>query len=113
MLLAGWPVLLLLLPAPNPRHPPLPLLLQTYWHSSSHLLGQALELEFGVDLTIGPALEEGFYYDCYMGDRQADNGSRDGEKRGERGERKVVGGSGGSGSRGGSGVLPLPPWRCS
>ena len=22
-----------------------------------------------MDLTIGPAIEEGFYYDCYMGDR--------------------------------------------
>eukprot|EP01026_Neomeris_dumetosa_P069076 TRINITY_DN6808_c0_g2_i1.p1 TRINITY_DN6808_c0_g2~~TRINITY_DN6808_c0_g2_i1.p1 ORF type:complete len:773 (+),score=103.25 TRINITY_DN6808_c0_g2_i1:143-2320(+) len=42
---------------------------ETYWHSSAHVLGQALELEFGVDLTIGPALEEGFYYDCYMGNR--------------------------------------------
>ena len=40
-----------------------------FWHSSAHLLGQALELEFGVDLTIGPALGEGFYYDCFMGDR--------------------------------------------
>ena len=35
------------------------------------MLGEALELEYGVDLTIGPALEEGFYYDCYMGDRCA------------------------------------------
>jgi threonyl-tRNA synthetase len=25
-------------------------------------------LEFGVDLTIGPPIEEGFYYDCHMGD---------------------------------------------
>ncbi|CAG9465379.1 unnamed protein product [Pedinophyceae sp. YPF-701] len=41
----------------------------TWWHSSAHVLGQALELEFGVDLTIGPSIEEGFYYDCYMGDR--------------------------------------------
>lgn len=23
---------------------------------------------FGVDLTIGPTIDEGFYYDCYMGD---------------------------------------------
>jgi threonyl-tRNA synthetase len=45
------------------------LLLQTFWHSSAHVLGQALELQYGVDLTIGPALEEGFYYDCYMGDK--------------------------------------------
>lgn len=42
---------------------------QTFWHSSAHVLGEALEMEFGVDLTIGPALEEGFYYDCYMGDK--------------------------------------------
>lgn len=42
---------------------------ETFWHSSAHVLGQVLELEFGVDLTIGPALEEGFYYDCYMGDK--------------------------------------------
>lgn len=33
------------------------------------MLGEALEMEFGVDLTIGPALEEGFYYDCYMGEK--------------------------------------------
>jgi hypothetical protein len=44
-------------------------LLQTFWHSSAHVLGQVLELEYGVDLTIGPSLEEGFYYDCYMGDK--------------------------------------------
>lgn len=42
---------------------------ETFWHSSAHVLGEALELEYGVDLTIGPALEEGFYYDCYMGER--------------------------------------------
>ncbi len=42
---------------------------QTFWHSSSHVLGEALEAEFGAELTIGPALEEGFYYDCYLGDR--------------------------------------------
>ncbi len=46
-----------------------PCLVQAYWHSSAHALGQALELEFGVDLTIGPSLEEGFYYDCFMGDK--------------------------------------------
>ncbi len=41
---------------------------QTFWHSSAHVLGEALEACFGVRLTIGPALEEGFYYDCYLGD---------------------------------------------
>jgi threonyl-tRNA synthetase len=54
--------------------PPSP---QTFWHSSAHLLGQALELEFGADLTIGPALEEGFYYDCYLGDRSLGDAERD------------------------------------
>ena len=43
--------------------------MQTFWHSSAHVLGEALEACFGVRLTIGPAVEEGFYYDCYMGDR--------------------------------------------
>jgi hypothetical protein len=55
---------------PQPALAPLaPPLAQTFWHSSAHVLGEALEMEFGVDLTIGPALEEGFYYDCYMGDK--------------------------------------------
>ena len=39
-----------------------------FWHSSAHVMGQALEMEFGGHLTIGPALERGFYYDMYMGD---------------------------------------------
>ncbi|KAL8271697.1 hypothetical protein Esti_004373 [Eimeria stiedai] len=38
-----------------------------FWHSSAHILGQALESEFGCLLTVGPALKPGFYYDCYMG----------------------------------------------
>ena len=42
---------------------------ETFWHSTSHILGEVLEAEYGVDLTIGPAIAEGFYYDCYMGDR--------------------------------------------
>lgn len=42
---------------------------EAFWHSSSHVLGQALELEHGVDLTVGPPIEEGFYYDCFMGDK--------------------------------------------
>ena len=40
-----------------------------FWHSSSHVLGSALEREFGAKLTIGPPLDNGFYYDCYMGSR--------------------------------------------
>lgn len=39
-----------------------------FWHSSAHVLGAALESTFGAHLTIGPALQSGFYYDAYMGD---------------------------------------------
>lgn len=40
-----------------------------FWHSSAHVLGQALEKKYGAHLTIGPPVQDGFYYDCYMGDR--------------------------------------------
>ena len=37
---------------------------KTFWHSSSHVLAQALEeLYPGIKLTIGPAIDAGFYYD--------------------------------------------------
>lgn len=49
---------------------------QCFWHSSAHVLGQALELELGADLTIGPALEEGFYYDCYLEERTLTEGDK-------------------------------------
>merc|ERR1719326_1738025 len=39
-----------------------------FWHSSAHVLGQAIEHEFGGKLTIGPSLKDGFYYDSYVGD---------------------------------------------
>ena len=38
-----------------------------FFHSAAHVLGQALERTLGGQLTVGPALKEGFYYDCYMG----------------------------------------------
>lgn len=38
-----------------------------FWHSSAHMLGEALEHLFGSRLTIGPPLKGGFYYDSYMG----------------------------------------------
>jgi len=41
-----------------------------FWHSSSHVLGQAMEREFGCHLTIGPALDNGFYYDGYFGSKK-------------------------------------------
>jgi threonyl-tRNA synthetase len=38
-----------------------------FWHSSAHMMGEALEHLFGNKLTIGPPLAGGFYYDSYMG----------------------------------------------
>lgn len=41
-----------------------------FWHSSSHLLAEALqELYPGIKFGIGPAIEDGFYYDVDPGDR--------------------------------------------
>lgn len=40
----------------------------TYWHSSAHLMAEALEALYpGVKLGIGPAIENGFYYDVDLG----------------------------------------------
>ena len=42
---------------------------KTFWHSSSHLLAEALEALYpGVKLGIGPAIDNGFYYDVDLGD---------------------------------------------
>lgn len=42
----------------------------TFWHSSAHLLAEALESLYpGVRLGIGPPIENGFYYDVDLGDR--------------------------------------------
>ena len=44
---------------------------KTFWHSSAHLMAEALEAMFpGVKLGIGPPIEEGFYYDIDLGDRK-------------------------------------------
>jgi threonyl-tRNA synthetase len=43
----------------------------TFWHSSAHLLAEAVESLFpGVKFWVGPAVENGFYYDMDLGDRQ-------------------------------------------
>ena len=40
----------------------------SFWHSSAHLLAEALEALYpGVKLGIGPAIENGFYYDIDLG----------------------------------------------
>jgi threonyl-tRNA synthetase len=43
-----------------------------FWHSSAHVMGEALERLFGSRLTIGPPLAGGFYYDSYMGGGEGD-----------------------------------------
>jgi threonyl-tRNA synthetase len=42
----------------------------TFWHSSSHLMAEALELLYpGIKFGIGPAIETGFYYDVDFGEK--------------------------------------------
>ena len=42
---------------------------KAFWHSSAHVLAQAIEeLYPGVKLWVGPAIENGFYYDVDLGD---------------------------------------------
>ena len=44
---------------------------KAFWHSSSHVLAQALqEMYTGIKLTIGPAIENGFYYDVDFGEHK-------------------------------------------
>ncbi|HLF64550.1 MAG TPA: threonine--tRNA ligase [Saprospiraceae bacterium] len=41
-----------------------------FWHSSAHLMAEALETIYpGVQFGIGPPIENGFYYDVDLGDR--------------------------------------------
>jgi threonyl-tRNA synthetase len=44
---------------------------QTFWHSSAHLLAEALEVLYPeVKFGIGPAIDSGFYYDVDLGDHK-------------------------------------------
>jgi len=41
-----------------------------FWHSSAHLMAEALEALYpGVKFGIGPPIENGFYYDVDLGDK--------------------------------------------
>ena len=43
----------------------------TFWHSSSHLMAEALQALYPtVKFGIGPAIENGFYYDVDLGEKQ-------------------------------------------
>jgi len=37
-----------------------------FWHSSAHVLGEALEILYGAKLCVGPPVEDGFFYDSKM-----------------------------------------------
>ena len=46
-----------------------------FWHSSAHLMAEALEALYpGVKFGVGPAVETGFYYDVDLGGRQISEG---------------------------------------
>ena len=36
-----------------------------FWHSSAHILGEAMEKLYGGHLCYGPPIDEGFYYDMW------------------------------------------------
>jgi threonyl-tRNA synthetase len=43
---------------------------QVFWHSSAHILAQTLEYFYpGIKLTIGPSIENGFYYDVDLDEK--------------------------------------------
>ncbi len=47
----------------------------TFWHSSAHLMAEAIESTFpGVRFWVGPPVEKGFYYDIDPGDNQIGEG---------------------------------------
>lgn len=46
---------------------------EVFWHSSAHLLGQALENLYGAWLCHGPPLEPGFFYDSFIGNYTISN----------------------------------------
>ena len=45
----------------------------TFWHSSAHLMAEALEALYpGIKFGIGPSIDQGFYYDVDFGDHEFD-----------------------------------------
>lgn len=44
-----------------------------FWHSSAHILGEAMERIYGGCLCYGPPIESGFYYDMHSPDQQISN----------------------------------------
>ena len=40
-----------------------------FWHSSAHILGEAMEKHYGGCLCYGPPIENGYYYDMFLDGR--------------------------------------------
>jgi threonyl-tRNA synthetase len=45
---------------------------KVFWHSSAHILGGACEAEYDCHLSVGPPIEEGFYYEMGMNESLED-----------------------------------------
>lgn len=43
---------------------------KVFWHSSAHILGEAMERHYGGSLCYGPPIANGYYYDMFLSDRQ-------------------------------------------
>ena len=41
-----------------------------FWHSSAHMLGEAMERHYGGHLCYGPPIDDGFFYDMWLEGRQ-------------------------------------------
>lgn len=46
---------------------------QVFWHSSAHMLGEAMERIYGGCLCYGPPIEGGFYYDMFIENKGVSN----------------------------------------
>jgi len=44
-----------------------------FWHSSAHVLGEAMEKVYGGCLCYGPPIQDGFYYDMFMDQEKVSN----------------------------------------
>jgi threonyl-tRNA synthetase len=44
-----------------------------FWHSSAHILGEAMERVYDGCLCYGPPIQDGFYYDMFIEKEQVSN----------------------------------------